>query len=318
MTTGVPSPMVLVESVTKQYGSSMALKGVSLELHRGEILALVGPNGAGKTTLVEIIEGLRRPTSGTVRVFDHDPHERRQEVAEAVGVQLQNGGLNPRLTVGETITLYASLFRRTVPRGRLMALLGLEQHERKGVRHLSGGERQRLCLALALINDPDLVILDELTTGLDPEARREMWGLVSDLRRDGKTVIFVTHYMEEAESLGDRVAVIAKGQIVACDRPGVLVEQTVPGFKVTIDPWDEPLPEDSPLVYRMERRRGQVSLFTLDPDALESAVAAWTEGDGRPPSVQVHKTNLDDAYVALIRHEPVPGNAAVGGENHES
>ncbi|MCL6581034.1 MAG: ABC transporter ATP-binding protein [Firmicutes bacterium] len=299
----MPEPVVVADSVTKSYGRTAALRGVSLELRRGEILAVVGPNGAGKTTLVEIIEGLRSPTSGTVSVFGHDPRVRRQEILESIGVQLQDGGLNPRLTVGETVTLYASLFRRTLPRDRVLELAGLGPHERKAVRHLSGGERQRLCFALAIINDPAIVILDELTTGLDPEARREMWGLVSDLRRSGKTVILVTHYMEEAEFLSDRVAVLAKGSVVECGHPATLVANVVPGFKVVVDPWDEPLPQDTPMVYRVERRRGRLYLFTRQPDAVKAALAGLRWPDGRQPSVQVEATNLEDAYVALVREQ---------------
>jgi len=300
----VPSEVIHVEAVSKRYGSTFALDAVSLTVSSGEILAVVGPNGAGKTTLIEIMEGLRRPTSGKVEVLSRDPYARRADVAERIGVQLQEGGLNPKLTVHEALLLFSAIFRHSEPLARLLEYSGLGDHLGKSIRQLSGGQRQRLSLALALVNDPDVVFLDELTTGLDPEARREMWGLVSGLRTRGKTVVFVTHYMEEAEYLGDKVAMIDAGRLLALDSPAGLIEKTCPGHKVVVDPWEGPFETDSEIpVYRTERHRGRLYLYTQSPDQVKARVAELLGGRGARPILRVEKTALEDAYLALVRKE---------------
>ncbi len=297
--------VIRVDSVSKRYGAALALKSVSLVVRSGEILAVVGPNGAGKTTLIEIMEGLRRPTSGTVRVMSVDPYARRADVAERIGVQLQEGGLNPRLTVGEVFLLFSSLFRRSEPLHKLLEYSGLTEHLGKTIRHLSGGQKQRLALALALVNDPDIVFLDELTTGLDPQARREMWGLVSGLRSRGKTVVFVTHYMEEAEYLGDRVVMIDRGRILALDSPANLIQTTSPGQKIVVDPWEGSFEPDGELpVYRVEQHRGRLYLYTQSPDAVWERVSEHLARSGSTRAMlRVEKTDLEDAYIALVRKE---------------
>jgi ABC-2 type transport system ATP-binding protein len=217
------SAVIEVEDLHKAYGQTRAVDGVSFTVGQGEVFGMVGPNGAGKTTTIECIEGLRRPDRGRLRVLGHDPHEDRSALAGRIGVQLQQASLPARLRVGEALDLFAAFYPRPAEPAELLERLGLADKRSAPVAKLSGGQRQRLFIALALINQPDLVFLDELTTGLDPQARRSMWDLVREVRHQGRTVFLTTHFMEEAERLCDRVAILDHGKIVALDRPEALV-----------------------------------------------------------------------------------------------
>ncbi len=210
---------VEVRDLHKAYRGMAAVDGVSFEVAVGEVFGIVGPNGAGKTTTVECVTGLRRPDAGWVRVFGLEPWRRRRGLAERVGVQLQEGALQDRLRVAEALRLFASFYRRPADWRGLLERWGLVELAGKAFEDLSGGQRQRLLLALALVGDPDIVVLDELTSGLDPSARRETWKLVRGLRHGGVTVLLVSHFMDEAEALCDRVAVIDRGRLVALDAP---------------------------------------------------------------------------------------------------
>lgn len=216
---------VQVRDLFKRYGDVRAVDGVTFDVGRGEIFGLLGPNGAGKTTIVECVLGLRQPDAGTISVLGmvHDAQSR--QIKARVGAQLQTTGLYPHLTVREQIDLFARLFSRSLPVAQLINMVGLQEKARTQTQYLSGGQGQRLAVALALINDPDLVFLDEPTTGLDPQARRGVWEIMHRLRQSGKTVLFTTHYMEEAEKLCDRVAVIDHGQIIALDTPEALINR---------------------------------------------------------------------------------------------
>lgn len=205
------------ESVTKHYGELRAVDGVSFEVGEGEIFGMIGPNGAGKTTLIECIEGLRTRGGGTIEVFDMDPERRTREVRERTGVQLQSSALPPRIKVGEALDLFAAFYDEPADWRALLARLGLENKTHSYVEKLSAGQRQRVFIALALVNNPDLVFLDELTTGLDPQARLAIWDVIRDIRDGGTTVFLTTHFMEEAERLCDRVAIVDHGRIVALD-----------------------------------------------------------------------------------------------------
>ncbi|MFP5282437.1 MAG: ABC transporter ATP-binding protein [Actinomycetes bacterium] len=212
-------PVITLEDLHKSYGATTAVDGITLHVDRGEVLGVVGPNGAGKTTTVETAAGLRRPDSGTVRVLGLDPARDPDAVRQRVGVQLQAAVLPTRMKVKEAMAVFASAYRRHADPDRLLAEWGLAEARNTGFAHLSGGQRQRLFIALALLGEPEIVVLDELTTGLDPMARRDTWAMVRTLKARGITVVLVTHAMDEAEALCDRIVVIAAGRIVAEGTP---------------------------------------------------------------------------------------------------
>lgn len=216
--------VVDVCSLRKTYGPVVAADDVSFQVHAGEIFTLVGPNGAGKTTTIECIEGLRIPNSGSVRVLGLDPRNNRHELRLRVGMQLQESALQPSIKVWEACDLFSSFYPDPVDWQTLLDRLGLTGKRNSAFSKLSGGQKQRLYVALALLNDPEVVFLDEITTGLDPQARRSIWELVLEIKRRGKTVLLTTHYMEEAAHLSDRVAIVDAGKIVALDSPGNLVK----------------------------------------------------------------------------------------------
>ena len=214
-----------ITNLRKRYGQKIAVDDLSLRVNEGEIFGILGPNGAGKTTTVECAEGLRRPDGGTVRVFGIDPYRDRAEARQLVGVQLQESQVPDKITVAEAISLYASFYPRHADTETLLHRLGLTEKRNTRYRKLSGGQKQRLSIALALVGSPRLVVFDELTTGLDPAARRESWKLVEELQGDGVTVLLVTHYADEAERLCDRVALIQAGRLAACGRPDELISR---------------------------------------------------------------------------------------------
>jgi ABC-2 type transport system ATP-binding protein len=212
-----------IAGLRKSYGRKVAVDGLSLRVAEGEIFGILGPNGAGKTTTVECAEGLRRPDGGSIRVFGIDPYRDRAAARRLVGAQLQESQLPDKITVAEAIGLYASFYPEPADTEALIARLGLTEKRGTRYRKLSGGQKQRVSIALALVGRPRLVVFDELTTGLDPAARRESWQLVRELRDDGVTVLLVTHYADEAERLCDRVALIQAGRLTACGRPAELI-----------------------------------------------------------------------------------------------
>ena len=222
-------PVIQVSGIHKRYGRLVAVDDVSFDVHREEIFGLIGPNGAGKTTTMECVEGLRRPDRGSISVLSLDPIRDVYRLQDRIGVQLQEAQLQKRIKVWEAIDLWASLYRKPVAhRDRLLEQLGLADKRDAWFMTLSGGQKQRLFIALALINDPEVVFLDELTTGLDPQARRAIWDLVRGIRARGKTVFLTTHLMEEAERLCDRVAIIDHGRIVDIDTPSGLIARHCP------------------------------------------------------------------------------------------
>lgn len=215
--------VVVCDHVVRKFGELAAVDDVSFEVGEGEIFGLIGPNGAGKTTLLNCIEGLDRPTSGSVRVLGLDPIADRHELTVRTGVQLQSASLLPRITVAEAMRLFSALYDNPAPWEELLVTLGIGGKHGTRVDRLSGGERQRVFIALALLHRPEVVFLDELTTALDPQARRAMWGVVKDIRARGTTVVLTTHYMEEAEHLCDRVGIIDSGRLVALDTVPALI-----------------------------------------------------------------------------------------------
>ena len=228
------TPAIRATDVTKHYGDLTAVDGVSLEVRPGEIFGIIGPNGAGKTTFMECLEGLRRPTSGTIDVLGEDPSHPTKRWRERIGVQLQTAALPPKITVNEAMALFASLYSNPADTGQLLDELGIAAKGRSYVDKLSGGQRQRVFIALALVGKPDVVFLDELTTALDPQARLAMWDVVRSIRQGGATVVMTTHYMEEAEALCDRVAVIDAGRLIALDTVPGLIASVTKGTKVQL------------------------------------------------------------------------------------
>jgi ABC-2 type transport system ATP-binding protein len=229
-------PVIQVSSIRKAYGSTIAVAEASFEVHQGEIFGLIGPNGAGKTTTMECIEGLRKPDSGTIRVLGLDPFRQVYQLQERIGVQLQQAQLQKRIKVWEAVDLWATLYgKQAIDANRLLEQLGLSEKRNAWFMNLSGGQKQRLFIALALINDPEVVFLDELTTGLDPQSRHAIWDLVRGIRQRGKTVFLTTHLMEEAERLCDRVAIMEHGRIIDIDTPRQLVARHCPQRTVLLE-----------------------------------------------------------------------------------
>src|SRR5580693_9975840 len=229
------NPIIQVSGIRKTYGRTVAVDEISFEVNDGEIFGLIGPNGAGKTTTMECIEGLRTPDRGTISVLGLDPFSDVYKLQERIGVQLQQAQLQKRIKVWEAVDLWASLYRKNAPDGeRLLEQLGLIDKRNAWFMTLSGGQKQRLFIALALINNPEVVFLDELTTGLDPQSRRSIWDLVRGIRERGKTVFLTTHLMEEAERLCDRVAILEHGRIIDIDTPENLVKRHCPERTVVL------------------------------------------------------------------------------------
>jgi ABC-2 type transport system ATP-binding protein len=218
----MPNAAIEIHGLTKSYGSFTALAGIDLRVERGEVFAIIGPNGAGKTTMVEILEGYRRRDGGEVRVLGFDPGSQRCSLKPHIGIVLQATGVEAYLTVAETITMYAGYYPHPRPVGEIMELVGLAEKRNVRVARLSGGQQRRLDVAVALAGDPDLLFLDEPTTGFDPAARREFWDVIKNLAALGKTVLLTTHYLDEAQHLADRLAVVAQGRIVAEGTPSTL------------------------------------------------------------------------------------------------
>ncbi|HYO21095.1 MAG TPA: ABC transporter ATP-binding protein [Flavisolibacter sp.] len=219
--------IISVSGLVKNYGNFQAVKGISFEVYEGEIFGLLGPNGAGKSTTLEIIETLRQKTSGTIVVNGYDLDKEPNEIKKIVGVQLQTSGFYPNLNLVQLINLFAGLYNKEVNAMTLLDLVNLRDKARAKVKELSGGQKQRFSIATTLINDPKIIFLDEPTTGLDPQARRNLWDLIRDIRSKGTTVIITTHYMDEAEYLCDRVAIVDSGKIVALNSPDGLIDELV-------------------------------------------------------------------------------------------
>src|SRR5262244_1167706 len=242
---GTPRPVIQVSGICKTYGTTVAVSEVSFAVNEGEVFGLIGPNGAGKTTTMECVEGVRRPDRGVISILGLDPVRDVYKLQQRIGVQLQQAQLQKRIKVWEAVDLWASLYRKPPADGeRLLDQLGLAEKRDAWFMTLSGGQKQRLFIALALINDPDVVFLDELTTGLDPQARRAIWELVRGIRERGKTVFLTTHLMEEAERLCDRVAIIEHGRIIDVDTPERLVDRHCPERTVVVMT-DDPAAEET-------------------------------------------------------------------------
>jgi ABC-2 type transport system ATP-binding protein len=296
--------VIEVTSLHKAYGSAVAVDEVSFAIDEGEIFGILGPNGAGKTTTVECLSGLRVPDSGTIRVLGLDPQRDRPAVRELVGVQLQEGSMPPKLTVRELVDLFASFYANPADGLELLELLGLTGKRDDYYKRLSGGQKQRVSIALALIGNPKVAILDELTTGLDPQARRETWGLIEGVRDRGVTIVLVTHFMDEAERLCDRVALINSGRLIAIDTPVALAKREGGGNHMRFHPsrpFDDALLTALPEVDRVEHQGDRI-VVSGNGDLLDAVMSAFAATGTSAKDVQFESATLEDAFVRLIGH----------------
>ncbi|MGD0343553.1 MAG: ABC transporter ATP-binding protein [Acidimicrobiales bacterium] len=302
-----------VENLTKSYGDVAAVAGLDLEIQAGEIFALLGPNGAGKTTTVEILEGYRHRDGGRVSVLGHDPDRERRQLKPRIGIVLQSTGVDRYLTVAETIAMYASYYPHPRPVGEIIELVGLVAKRDTRVIKLSGGQQRRLDVAIALAGDPDLLFLDEPTTGFDPSARREAWEVVKNLASLGKTVLLTTHYMDEAQYLADRVAVMAAGRIVATGTPEQLGGRHTEGVRIRFRvPAGTVLPDD------LAGRTTGEGAVEIDPDDLSRTLhrlTGWSIDQGVELSqLEIIRKSLEDVYLELTGGTSVPEGVTPDGQ----
>jgi ABC-2 type transport system ATP-binding protein len=298
----VSERVIDVKGLRKSYGEFEAVKGIDIYVDRGEVFALLGPNGAGKTTTAEILEGFRERSAGEVDVLGHDPAKRARDLRQRIGIVLQSTGVDPYLTVRETVDLYAGYFPKPRNVDEVIDMVGLAEKRTTRVNKLSGGQQRRLDVAIALAGDPELLFLDEPTTGFDPTARRNAWEIVKDLVRIGKTVFLTTHFMDEAQYLANRVAVIAKGEIVAEGTPDTIagrdtmlarIRFRVAGNGATVPDLGQAALEDGSFEIRAE-----------DPTKPVHDLTAWAlDGGGRLEVLEVSRPSLEDVYLDITGGE---------------
>ena len=276
------TPAISVTDLRKSYGQVEAVRGVSFDIEQGEVFGLLGPNGAGKTTTVEVLEGYRERDGGSVSVLGVDPQHAGGDWRERIGIVLQSSAMYPNLTVDEHVRVFAGYYSRPRDTGEVIALVGLEEKRSARVKTLSGGQKRRLDLALGLVGDPELIFLDEPTTGFDPQARRAAWDMIRSLRQLGKTVLLTTHYLDEAEQLSDRVAVLREGQIVALGPPSELA-----GARVATE-----------VRYRLDGR--EVVVETREPTKLLHELTGQALAEGKElESLEVRRPTLEEIYLSL-------------------
>jgi ABC-2 type transport system ATP-binding protein len=297
--------IIQVEALQKNYGEFKAVKGINFAVHAGEVFGLLGPNGAGKTTTVEILEGLRTRTSGRVAVLDFDPEIQTAQVKDRVGVCLQQTNLPEKIRVREAMELFASFYTRTVDGPHLLKRLQLWEKREAYYAQLSGGQKQRLALALALLNDPQVLFLDEPSAGLDPQARLEIHELIADLRREQRTILLTTHYIEEAERLCDRVAIIDEGRIVALGTPREIQQQTLaqaaiemecsaPLAGLELPAWSDAEPAT------LNDRRTVISVMSHKPARTVVEMVKWLDQKGLElVDIRIKRPSLEDAFIEL-------------------
>ncbi|CAM5515828.1 multidrug ABC transporter ATP-binding protein [Streptomyces spiroverticillatus] len=310
------TPLVEVRDLRKSYTGRTVVDGVSFSVEEGEIFGILGPNGAGKTTTVECVSGLRTPDSGTVRVAGLDPVADHDRTTHLLGAQLQESDLQPKILVREALELYASFYKNPADWQHLAERLCLTQKLTTRFAKLSGGQKQRLSIALALVGNPRVVVLDELTTGLDPRARRDTWKLIEDVRNQGVTVLLVTHFMEEAQRLCDRIAVIDKGRVAALDTPSGLIGSSAGSTVITFTP-SRPLDpahlSGLPEVASVDRRGEQLTITGTDA-TVNAVITLLAQHRITARQLRVTDATLDDAFLDLTEATaptaPTAGKAA--------
>ena len=289
--------VIEVRGLRKRYAEVEAVRGIDLRIERGQVFALLGPNGAGKTTTVEILEGHRARTAGEVTVLGFDPGRNEVALKERTGIVLQRTGLEPYLTVGETIDMFRGYYPRPLPLDDILGVVGLEEQRDQRVRRLSGGQQRRLDVAVGLAGDPELLFLDEPTTGFDPTARRGAWAMIRNLRTLGKTVLLTTHYLDEAQALADRVAIMVRGEIVAEDTPAGLVAADADAVIRFRAPAGIALPDELRL---READEGLVEARTTDPTRSLHALTGWALAeDIALEDLTVSRLSLEDVFLRL-------------------
>jgi len=293
--------IVEVKDLFKRYGDVVAVDHIGFMVASGEVFGILGPNGAGKTTTLEIIGGLRHPDGGRVVVDGIDVQRSPREVRSRIGMQLQQAGFFDRLTVDETLQFFSAFHRRALPVSDVIHRLQLDEKRRARVDTLSGGQQQRLSVAVALINDPRIIFLDEPTTGLDPQARRALWEVIASFRREGRTVILTTHYMEEAQHLCDRVAIMDHGRIVAHDSPRGLIRAHAPGTTVSVSPGGGQVQFDGlPGVRTVQQANGEIILITSDPlRTVQALLELNRSGQVNFHQLRVEEATLEDVFLHL-------------------
>jgi len=297
------SAVIEVEKLRKSYGEIKAVNNISFTVAQGEIFGMLGPNGAGKTTTMEIVEGLRPADSGSVSVLGMDIRQRSRRIKASIGVQLQTTSLYPRLKVHEVIELFGSFFPKAVPANELIKLVGLEDSRDKLCINLSGGQQQRLSVSLALVNDPQILFLDEPTSGLDPQARHNIWDLIKLQKERGKTVFLTTHYMEEAERLCERVAIIDHGEIIATDRPDRLVSKHFREEAIEFQ-LDQPLGDE--VLHQLAgatnvvTENGRVTVYSSSvPATISALMEVAKQRDMKLTDLYVRRATLEDVFLKL-------------------
>jgi ABC-2 type transport system ATP-binding protein len=299
----VNEPAILVRGLRKSYGDLEALRGIDLHVDHGEVFALLGPNGAGKTTTTEILEGYREPTGGEARVLGHDPWKHELSLRQRIGIVLQSTGVDPFLTVEETVEMFRGYYPNPRPRDEVIELVGLKEKQRTRVNKLSGGQQRRLDVAVGLAGDPAVLFLDEPTTGFDPSARRNAWQMIGNLAAIGKTVFLTTHFMDEAQALANRVAVIVNGEIVAEGAPSTLggrnTAMTVIGFRLP-----EGVVNDVPMLGQTRLADGSFEARVDEPEKALHELTGWALDRGiQLESLAVSRPTLEDVYLELTGGE---------------
>ena len=309
--------VIVVDNLVKRFGALTAVDGISFHVRKGEVFGILGPNGAGKTTALECIEGLQKPTSGSLRVMGLDVLRETDAVKERIGVQLQASAYFDYLTLREILRLFGSFYARSVPPGVLLEKVGLTEKESTTVGKLSGGQKQRFAIAATLVNDPDVIFLDEPTTGLDPQARHNLWDFIQQVHGDGQTVVLTTHYMEEAQTLCDRVAIMDRGSIVAMDAPQTLIRSLPAPYEITVaaegDVNSAALGGLDGVVGVDLGRNGEVSLRSREAAQTLPALLKWGVDAGVVFSrLEVQPANLEDVFLSLTGRG-LTGNAEGDG-----
>jgi ABC-2 type transport system ATP-binding protein len=305
-------PAIAVSDVHKNYGDVRAVRGVSFEVQQGEVFCLLGPNGAGKTTIAEIVEGHRLPSAGTVAVLGHDPGRGERALRDRIGVVLQSGGIQEELTVGELLEMHGRWYSRRRTPDELIALVELDAKRDTRAGDLSGGQRRRLDLALGLVGDPDVLFLDEPTTGFDPHARRAAWSTIRTLCQTGKTVFLTTHFMDEAQHLADRVAVMVDGRIVASGPPEAIGGRDALPTEIRFAPPQDVGLAELPVLpgCAVSQERGEVLVTTADGIAATHAITGWAlERSIELRRFSVSQPTLEDVYLALTE-QPIGSEEA--------
>ncbi|MFI5274300.1 MAG: ATP-binding cassette domain-containing protein [Ktedonobacterales bacterium] len=299
---GTNGDAISVRDLRKYYGKTKAVDGISFAVHSGEVFGMLGPNGAGKSTTIEMVEGLRVPDSGSVTVLNMQQPRDARNIKRRIGIQLQATALYPRLSVTEILNLFQTFYpgQKTLPTNELIAMVDLDEKRSTRSKELSGGQKQRLSVALSLVNDPDLLFLDEPTTGMDPQARRQLWDVIEQLKAKGKTVLLTTHYMEEAAQLCDRVAIVDHGHIIETGTPAELVNRYFKEIAIQFEATgSEDVYRALPGVEHVTIEDGTITVYSDDVPRTMAALLEGESHDGALRNLNVHSATLEDVFLKL-------------------